>query len=204
MIPPSWSMATRTARPQRISAARDRKVIVVCRTFCRSAVNAKRTRDRITAARSRGRSPRRRGTARARARRAGVHPLQRLVRRLQRELPLGRSIPWCISWPPCRSTKTETTCAGYEFDSNAKNQSTTFPESSNWVRAKSEGFRCARCAYSAIAESAMARACCASITLRQEVPTTASGRAAPIAHNIRNCRPTVCPPNQHSPQSDKP
>ncbi len=39
----------------------------VCRTFCRSAVNAKRTRERSTAARRCGRSPRRRGTAHARA-----------------------------------------------------------------------------------------------------------------------------------------
>jgi|SRR5579871_226143 len=53
---------------------------LVCRTFCRSAVNAGRSFERITAARSRGRSPGRRGTAHLRAVRAGVHPLQRLVR----------------------------------------------------------------------------------------------------------------------------
>jgi len=56
---------------------------LVCPTTWRSAVNAERAPDRTTAARSCGRCPRRRGTARARASRAGVHPLQRPVRQLK-------------------------------------------------------------------------------------------------------------------------
>jgi len=51
----------------------------VCPTTCRSAANAKVSFERTTAARSRWRSPRRRGTARLRADASGVRLLQRPV-----------------------------------------------------------------------------------------------------------------------------